>query len=115
MSNLIAILSRFNCRQVPTPEGFFNLLVNIAIYEFLTKPSAALISIHNGVPQQHKGFWQTMGINGILSLYQAPAVSPAMVLKMLEDNTPLNHIEDRVLGYLRQYIGSMGNMQPKCT
>ena len=108
MSNLIAILSRFNCRQVPTPEGFFKLLVNIAIYEFLTKPSAALISIHNGVPQQHKSFWQTMGVNGILSLYQAQAMSPAMVLKMSEDNTPLNHTEDRVLGYIRQYIGNTG-------
>ena len=50
--------------------------------------------IHNGVSHQHKKFWQAMETDGLLLLYQAQAISPAMVLKMLEDNNPLNSGKD---------------------
>ena len=63
--------------------------------------------IHKGIPEVHQSFWNGLEINNLYLIYQAQAVSPAMVLKMIEDNDPMDATEDRILSYLRQHIGNM--------
>ena len=108
MSGLVCLLSRFNSRQIPTPEKFYRQMVNLATYEFVTKPAAALGMMYSGVPQQHRSFWDRMGVIGLLSVYRAQSVCPATVLRMIEDAEGQNATEERILGYLRQFVGNMG-------
>ena len=109
MSGLLSLLSHFNSRQIPTPKSIHQHVTNVATYEFLIKPAAALAVIHSGVPQQHRPFWNRMGIASLLSLYKAQSVCPAMVLRMIDDAEGQNATQERILGYLRQYIGNMGS------
>ena len=109
MSGIISLLSRFNSRQIPSPKTFLQQVTNVATYEFLVKPTAALAMIHSGVPQQHHPFWDRMGVSGLFSLYQAQSACPATVLSMIEDAEGLNATQERILGYLRQFIGNMGS------
>ena len=50
-----------------------------------------------------------MGVTGLLSLYQAQSACPATVLSMIEDAEGQNSTQERILGYLRQFIGNMGS------
>ena len=82
MPELLGVLSNFDCRQMPMPQSFFKCLVNIAIYRFLTKPCAALEQSTKESLKYTTHFG--MEVNCLHSIYQAQ-VSPAMVLKMIED------------------------------
>ena len=44
---------------------------------------------------------------GLYSIYGAQSVSPAKVLHMFEDAVGTDANEERILGYLRQFVGSM--------
>ena len=57
-ADLLNILSRFGCRQMPTPSNLHNLVEQVALYEFCAKPAAALALIHSGIPLTHKPFWE---------------------------------------------------------
>ena len=50
-AKLIGILSR--CHQIPNPVNLSNQLVQIARYEFISRPFAAITLISNGIPPQH--------------------------------------------------------------
>ena len=58
MTGLLSLLSRFNSRQLPTPLKFQQIVGQVASYEFLRKPSAALAVI----PSQYKPFWEQVGV-----------------------------------------------------
>lgn len=109
MSVLVSVLSRFDIRHLPTPPKFKQVLTQIASYEFLAKPSVALAAMNSGVPKQHKPFWDGVIVDDLLSIYYALTASPATVLGMFEDAVGMNSNEERVLGYLRQFVGSMSS------
>ena len=109
ISGLLSVLSRFNVRTIPMPSKFKQIIVQIASYEFLSKPSAALTIMNSGVPEEHKPFWEGLGIATLFSIYQAQSASTSTVLKMVEGAVGGNSNEERVLGYLRQFIGNMGS------
>ena len=48
-----------------------------------------------------------MSIGDLYAIYTALQVSPAKVLALLEDVSLANPNQDRVFGYLQQYIGNM--------
>ena len=108
-SALIATLSRFGAREIPTPHNLRTLLLQIALCEFFLKPAAAIAAIKSGIPSQHLPFWEKVGVQGLYRLYQAKSVSPAKVLEMLDEAQGANSNQERVLTYLRQYVGSMNN------
>ena len=107
MLSLFSVLGRFNIRHVPTPAKFKETLIQIASYEFLSKPSAALSIMNAGVPVQHKAFWEGVSTDSFYEIYLAQTASPSAVLQMLEDAVGMNPNEERILMYLRQYVGSM--------
>ena len=83
------------------------LFLQIAQYEFILKPATAITAISTRIPSQHVPFWQKRGVQGLLQLYQAKSVSAAKVLSTFEDVQPLDADQERVLLYLRQYVGSL--------
>ena len=106
-SELIELVSHFGSRDIPTPPMLKGLFPQIAQYEFTLKPAAAIAAIHSGVPDQHALFWKNLGVTGLLRLYQAKSISPAKVLKMFDEVQPLDTNQERIMLYLRQYIGSL--------
>ena len=108
-SGLIAMLSRFGVREIPTAQNFKASLLQIATCEFILKPSAAISMINSGIPSQHLSFWKNIGVQGLFSLYKAKSVSSEKVLEMLDEAQAADSNQERVLTYLRQYVGSMNN------
>ena len=106
-SSLLTTLSRFGLRKIPMPDSLKSLLAQSARFEFLLKPSCIISSIFSGIPSKHKAFWDDLGVNGILSLYNTLSVSPAKVFSLLADVEIADPNQDRVFTYLRQYIASM--------
>ena len=108
-SKLVTVFSAFGSRQYPVPNNLKSMLLEIASFEFLVKPAAAISSINQGVPAFHASFWKQMGVSGLLAIYKAQSVSCAKVLVMLDEEEGGNANENRVLGYLRQFVGSMNS------
>ena len=57
-TNIICILSRFGCRDIPTPQNLEHLLYSQAHDQFKTQPCAALS------PSCMKGFQKSINLSG---------------------------------------------------
>ena len=99
-AGLLELASRFGCRRVPTPAILKDMFRQIAKYEFILKPAAAIGAINSGIPDNHVSFWKKLGV-------KAKSVSPAKVLKMLDEVHTSDPNQERIMMYLKQYIGSM--------
>ena len=106
-SNVITILSRFGCREVPTPHNLVRLLCSLARHHFKSQPFAALSAMHAGVPKKHKPFWQAIGVEELRELYDAMTANPEKILEILVEPDYSNINEQRVFGYLQQFVGEM--------
>ena len=51
--DLVNVLSRFGCRQIPTHLNLQTLVEQAARCEFCVKPAAALALVHSGIPNNH--------------------------------------------------------------
>ena len=107
MTSLITILSQFGCQHRPTSLNLRNLIVRIARHEFVTKPSAALNSLHSGVPKCHVRFWNTFSIDRLFRLYNASRGSPQLVIDKLVEPLGMDSAQQRVFGYLTNFIGNL--------
>ena len=83
-SNLISILSRLGCRQVPSRENITRLVVEVAKHEFIAKPLVALYSLKSGVPVPHSMFWEQYTVNDLYSMYKELIAVPSMVIQNIE-------------------------------
>ena len=110
-SSLKVILSLYGCRELPKPKNLQRLTLQLAKYQFELYPSAAISAMKSGVAVQHLPFWKNMSLAELYRIYSAMSVSPAKVIKMLENVPFSNKNEERVLGYLRQYVGNITNEQ----
>ncbi len=107
-SRLIGILSRFRCREMPSARNLPQVLLKVANHEFVTRPFAATTIMTNGIPLEHKSFWQEKSAHDLFSLYVALNANPRKVLDQTEEPLVFNNpSEERVFGYLQQYIGNM--------
>ena len=59
-AELLTILSRFGCREMPTPSNLKQLLLQLAKYEFVAKSYAAISSMNQGIPSPHRPFWDSL-------------------------------------------------------
>ena len=105
-SDVISILSRLGCREVPTPRNLAELIVNVAKYEFCSKPAAAITMINCGIPDEHKPFWTDLGIDGINGIYTSLTVTSDKILKIIDGDCQ-SPGEERILAYLTSLIGNM--------
>ena len=64
--------------------------------------------MHNGIPPAHQVFWSQKSVEELFGLYVALIVNPRKVLGLLDEPLEFkNPSEERVYGYLQQYIGNM--------
>ena len=68
---------------MPTPQNLPEMIVNVARYEFCSKPAAAISMIYYSIPDEHKQFWMELGIDGINDLYTSLTVTSDKILKSL--------------------------------
>ena len=108
LDQIIAILSRFGCRLVPTPSSLISVIEQAAKYEFCLKPAAPLATLHFGIPSCHKAFWNGKSPDDIVSFHRRLMATLSKVLAMLDRCSVHNPAEERVFGYL---ISMVGNMQ----
>ena len=87
---LLSTLSRFGCRQMPSPSNLNTCLIQVAQFEFCSKPEAAVSLMHSGVPLSHADFWQQRSVEGISSIYKTLAVSSRKVLDIYSPATRLS-------------------------
>ncbi len=106
---LLTVLSRFGCRQLPTPTNLMFCIRDIAEYEFVTRPAAAIFSVYSGIPLTHQAFWIGKNVSSMSGIYESLTVTAKKVtdLLMLSDAKSAN--EERVCGYLTTMIGNMNN------
>ena len=71
------------------------------------KPAAGIATIRSGIPTKHSPFWSRMSVSDLHAVYSALALSPARVLAMIEEPACVTPNQERVVAYLRQFIGSM--------
>ena len=69
-TRLVGLLSRFQCRDIPTPSQLRSLLIQVARFEFEVKPMTAVNSINSGIPKEHKHFWKVMSVRMLYDIYE---------------------------------------------
>ena len=106
-TNLISILNQFCCQHKPTPKNLRSLIVQIAKHEFLTKPLAALNSLHGGVPVCHAGFWAGFSVDRLFRLHRASKGSPEHVIDKLVEPPYMDSNQQKVFVYLTSFIGNL--------
>ena len=106
VSKLIQLVSRFDCTTIPTCENFWQLVTDIARHLFTGKPLGLLYALHNGVPEPHRSFWESISVKKLFDLYRALNASPSIVLSLLEEPEFENEAEAKVSYYLTTFIGN---------
>ena len=97
---LLDTLSKFGCRQLPTPSNLMSIIERIAEYEFL---AAAISLVHTGIPIPHKPFWIK---NNITSIYNQLTVTAEKVHNLLSLPQASFLSEERVYSYLKTMVGN---------
>lgn len=106
-SKVTSILSTLGCREMPTPHNLKRLLCGLARHQFRSQPFAALCSMNAGVPKNHQPFWLTVGVEELFTICDALTANPEKVLERIVEPDFRNSNEQRVFGYLQQYVGGM--------
>ena len=83
--NLVNMLSRLGCRELPTPQNLSRLIAEVAEHEFAVKPSSALYAMHSGIPNEHRSFWEQQTAEKLYHLYKALSASPSKVIEMIQE------------------------------
>ena len=104
---VIAILSRYGCRNAPNPVTLQSQLVNIAKFEFQIKPQAIVSLISGGILQSQRELWNSFSVEELYALYMAISGTPEKVLQILDEPVCNNENEAHVFSYLQQFIGDM--------
>ena len=104
---LVSILSRFGTRELSSPDKLKEQIIEAAYREFMMKPMAAINSINSGIPHIHCGFWEDLSVDDLYSLYCSKTASPSKVIDMIVEPLTSNPAQERVFGYLIQYVGAM--------
>lgn len=102
----MGILSRFQCRDMPTPSKLRGILIQVARFEFEMKPTVAVNAVHAGIPNDHKQFWGLMPVDKLYCLYQMLTADPTKVIAHLEPES-VTPADDRIFSYLESFVGNM--------
>ena len=105
--DILDVLSRYGCRNVPNPVNLKKIIVDVSNFEFIMKPSLAIALMNRGIPEKHYQFWSKMTIGELHDIYNAQSVSSNRVLSMIENPKCLNENQERIFGYLKLLIGNM--------
>ena len=107
-TKIITILSRYGSRVCPSTSSQLRAqLLDVAKYEFLIKPMAAINGIYSGICDEEKLFWKNFSLDELHSLYLSLSATAEKVLNIIDEPVESNSSQARVFNYLQQYIGNM--------
>ena len=106
-TDVVNVLSRVGCREIPTSNNLSQLLVQMAKYEFQEVPIGALFQLHSGVPITHHPFWRQFTVGDLYMLYRILNATPAQVIADITEPSVMNKAEERSFCFLISYIGNM--------
>ena len=106
-TQLINILSRLGCTEVPSPSNIKQLVLRVARHLFLGKPLGVVYALNSGIPIPYHSFWEQFSIDELFCLYKVLNATTSAVLDLIEDPADMNPAEDRVFGFLLAFIGNM--------
>ena len=104
---LVNLMSRFGCREVPKPENLRRLVLEIGRHEFTIKAVGAVYAMNSGLPRLHQRFWDEYSVEKLYTLYKSLTANHEEVIKMIREPDTMNGAEERVYGYLINFVGSL--------
>ena len=63
--------------------------------------------MNEGLPHNHRDFWESYAVEKLYLLYKALSATCDEVLKMITEPDDMNSSQERVYGYLLQFVGSL--------
>ena len=106
-SEIVSILSKFGCFELPNAENLRRLIVETANLFFVRRSASITLMIHRGIPDQHRFFWTDLDIDGIANVYRLLSVSAEKFLNAIQECEFRNEAEERIYSYLIRMIESM--------
>lgn len=106
-ASLIDILSRFECREMPTSENVQRLVLTVARHIFLGKPLGVLYCLKSGVPKPYNEFWSSYSVEKMFSLYKSLNATTTSVLALMDEPKDMNPAEQRIYNYLVSFVSSL--------
>ena len=106
-SNAVSILGRFGCREMPNPSNLTRLISQVATFQFVMQPAMAIAGMKSGIPEIHVPFWNSLSMGDLYLVYKALHASPSKVLEMIIEPIFANASQQRVYGFLCDFIGDM--------
>ena len=103
---VVPMLSRFNCRQVPSVEKLKDALLKVASYTLLSQPFYASCEIRRGMLAAHPQLWKKCSMEVILQAYAMLTPTVQRVVDMLTTDFK-NSSQEAVFDFLRRFILSL--------
>lgn len=100
------VLVNFACRSLPKPSTLLSVIEQVARYEFISKPAAAISMIYSGIPVSHREFWSRKSPDKMVELYRHLTLNSSKMIRMLHFPEACSPQQERVYGYLRTMIGN---------
>ena len=105
------VLANFACRLLPKPSALLSVIEQVARFEFISKPAAAISMIYSGIPTNHREFWRRQSPDKMVELYRHLTLNPQKMIEMLHFPEACLPQQERVYGYLRTMIGNSSSNQ----
>lgn len=106
-SQVLSVLSRLGCTEIPKPSNIKGLIMKIAKHLFLIKPLGNIYALRSGVPGCYLPYFKEFSVEKFFQLYQALNATPHSVLAILDEPIGMNTAEDRVFNFLKAFIGNI--------
>ena len=106
-NDLEDILATYGVRVLPKPSTLPKIIEQVAYYQFINKPAAAIALINSGIPVIHRNFWMDKSPDYIAELHKHLTVTPAKMLQFLRLPDAHTPQQQQVCSYLRTMIGNL--------
>ncbi len=104
LDDLISMLSRLGCRQVPTPENIKRLVIDVSKHEFLSRP---IFAMQSGIPVPHFSFWKQFSVEELYGIYKELQATAASVIRNIKAPETMNSAQEVVMSFLIRMLGGM--------
>ncbi len=69
---------------MPTPANLQSCILQVARFEFVSKPAAMITLMNSGIPEAHLKFWSSTSVEGVLSVHKSLTVSSIKILESFD-------------------------------
>jgi len=78
------VLANFAVRILPKPSTLLNVIEQVAHYEFINKPAAAIALVNSGIPVNHRKFWSSKSPEQIVELHKHLTITPSKMIRLFQ-------------------------------